>query len=42
MQVTKNFSLRELTRNVTARLAGVPHAPSPVDMDDIYYTACIL
>lgn len=39
MQVTKNFSLRELTRSETARRAGVPNEPSPADMDNIYYTA---
>ena len=39
MQVTKNFSLRELTRSETARRAGVPNEPSPAEMDNIYYTA---
>ena len=39
MQVTKNFSLHELTRSETARRAGVPNEPSPVEMDNIYYTA---
>ena len=38
MQVTKNFSLHELTRSETARRAGVPNEPSPVEMDNIYYT----
>ena len=39
MQITKNFSLKELTRSETARRAGVPNTPSNAEMNNIYYTA---
>lgn len=38
-QVTKHFSLRELTRSETARRAGVENTPSARDMENIRYTA---
>lgn len=42
MQVSKHFSLRELTRSETARRKGVANIPAPADLDNIRYTAAQL
>lgn len=39
MQITEHFSLRELTRSVTAARHGVPNTPSDAEMDNIKFTA---
>lgn len=38
-QITKNFSLRELTRSESARRAGIANNPTEKEMDNIRYTA---
>ena len=39
MQITKHFSLKELTRSETARRLGLQNTPSSAEMANIQYTA---
>lgn len=39
MQITQNFSLKELTRSEMARRAGIENAPSQAELENIKYTA---
>lgn len=39
MQITQNFSLKELTRSEMARRAGIDNTPSEAELENIKYTA---
>lgn len=39
MQITKNFSLKELTRSEMARRSGIDNTPSEAELENIKYTA---
>lgn len=39
MQITQNFSLKELTRSEMARRVGIDNTPSEAELENIKYTA---